>query len=200
MGTPQSTAGWITVIAIAGIGFINYVLLKIYGARGVYLSGFLGGFINSSAAVVELAKPLSASGTSFGAAEAAFLLTIVAMFARNLLILALFSPSAVRTAAGPVLAMATVALIFVRSARARVNDARTEIHLESPISLRRVVSFALLFLVIQTVSTLGERYLGKFGFLGISVLGGLVSSASYDRHRLSCHPGISLAVRIARAI
>jgi uncharacterized membrane protein (DUF4010 family) len=28
------------------------------------------------------------------------------------------------------------------------------------------------------VSTLGERHLGKFGFLGISILGGLVSSAS----------------------
>jgi uncharacterized membrane protein (DUF4010 family) len=32
--------------------------------------------------------------------------------------------------------------------------------------------------LIQIVSTLGERYLGKLGFLGISVLGGLVSSAS----------------------
>jgi uncharacterized membrane protein (DUF4010 family) len=169
---------WITVIVIAGIGFVNYVLLKIYGARGLYLSGFLGGFVNSSAAAVELAKPFGRGGTSFGVAEAAFLLTIVAMFARNLLILAIFSPFAVRTAAGPLIAMTVVALIFVRSARARADDSPAEIHLESPISLKRVLSFTLLFLVIQTVSTLGERYLGKVGFLGISVLGGLVSSAS----------------------
>jgi uncharacterized membrane protein (DUF4010 family) len=169
---------WITVIVIAGIGFVNYVLLKIYGTRGVYLSGFLGGFVNSSAAAVELAKPLGAGGASHGLAEAAFLLTIVAMFARNLLILALFSPAAIRTAAGPLLAMAAVALIFVRSAKARATDAPTEIHLESPISLKLVLNFAVLFLIIQAVSTLGERYLGKFGFLGISVLGGLVSSAS----------------------
>jgi uncharacterized membrane protein (DUF4010 family) len=169
---------WITVIVIAGIGFVNYVLLKVYGTKGIYVSGFLGGFVNSSAAAVELTKPLGAGGMSFGVAEAAFLLTIVAMFARNLLILAIFSPFAVRTAAGPLIAMAVVALIFVRSARARADDTPTEIHLESPISLKRVLSFALLFLIIQTVSTLGERYLGKFGFLGISVLGGLVSSAS----------------------
>jgi len=32
--------------------------------------------------------------------------------------------------------------------------------------------------ISQIVSTLGERYLGKPGFLGISMLGGLVSSAS----------------------
>src|SRR5882762_4864742 len=54
---------WITVIVIAGIGFVNYVLLKIYGTRGVYVSGFLGGFVNSSAAAVELARPLGLGGT-----------------------------------------------------------------------------------------------------------------------------------------
>jgi uncharacterized membrane protein (DUF4010 family) len=167
---------WITVIVIAGIGFVNYVLLKIYGAKGLYLSGFLGGFVNSSAAAVELTKPLG--GTSSDAAVAALLLTIVAMFARNLLILALFSPRAVVTAAAPLVAMAMAASIFVRSAKARVSDEPAQIHLESPVSVKRVVSFAALFLAIQVVSTLGQRYFGKLGFLAVSVLGGLVSSAS----------------------
>jgi uncharacterized membrane protein (DUF4010 family) len=94
------------------------------------------------------------------------------------MIVALFSPSAVPTAAGPLLAMTVGALIFVRRVRARRGDAPTEIHLESPVSIKRVLSFAALFLLIQIVSTLGERYLGKLGFLGISVMGGLVSSAS----------------------
>jgi uncharacterized membrane protein (DUF4010 family) len=169
---------WVIVIVIAGIGFINYVLLKIYGTKGTYFSGFLGGVVNSSAAAVELARPLGAGGTSLGVAVAALLLTIVAMFARNLLILALFSPAAVRTAAGPLVAMAAVALLLVRRANAGVGDTPTEIHLESPVSIRRVLSFAVLFLLIKIVCTLGERYLGKFGFLGISAIGGLVSSAS----------------------
>ena len=169
---------WITVIVIAGIGFVNYVLLKVYGAKGLYLSGFLGGFVNSTAAAVELAKPLGGGSTSSGVAVAPLLLTIVAMFARNLVILTLFSPSAVPTAAGPLLAMAVMALFFVRRVSAGIGDAPTEIHLESPVSIKRVLNFAALFLLIQIVSTLGERYLGKLGFLGISVLGGLVSSAS----------------------
>jgi uncharacterized membrane protein (DUF4010 family) len=169
---------WVTVIAIAGIGFVNYVLLKIYGARGLYVSGFLGGFVNSSAAALELARSLGAGGTSSGVAIAALLLTLVAMFARNLIILGLFSPAAVLSAAGPVLAMTAVALIFVHRARMAADATTSEIHLESPVSLKRVLSFAGLFLLIQVVSTLGERYLGKLGFLGISVLGGLVSSAS----------------------
>jgi uncharacterized membrane protein (DUF4010 family) len=167
---------WITVIVIAGIGFVNYVLLKIYGAKGLYLSGFLGGFVNSSAAAIELTKPLS--GTSSDAAIAALLLTIVAMFARNLLILALFAPRAIVTAAAPLVTMALAASIFVRSAKAKVGNEPVEIHLESPVSVKRVAVFAALFLVIQIVSTLGQRYFGKLGFLAVSALGGLVSSAS----------------------
>jgi uncharacterized membrane protein (DUF4010 family) len=54
-----------------------------------------------------------------------------------------------------------------------VSEAPAEIHLESPVSLKRVLTFAVLFLLIQVVSTLGEHYFGKFGFLGVSVLGGL---------------------------
>src|SRR5580658_3054433 len=169
---------WVIVIVIAGVGFVNYVLLKLYGTRGIYLSGFLGGLVNSTAAAAELARPLGAGSTSSTLAVAALLLTIVAMFVRNLFILAIFSPSAVSTAAGPLLVMTLGALILVRRARARAGDAPSEIHLESPVSLAHVLNFAGLFVLIQVLSTLGERHLGKFGFLGISILGGLVSSAS----------------------
>ena len=165
-------AAWVIVIVIAGIGFVNYVLLKLYGTRGIYVSGFLGGLVSSTAAAGELAKPLGAGSTSVGVAIAALLLTIVAMFARNLIIVAIFSPAALASAAAPLIAMAIGAVILVRRARRRAGDTATEIHLESPVSLMNVLNFAVLFLVIQVVSTLGERHLGKFGFLGISLLGG----------------------------
>jgi uncharacterized membrane protein (DUF4010 family) len=102
----------------------------------------------------------------------------VAMFIRNLIILAIFSPRAVITAAGPLLAMTVAALFFAHRASAEGDGTSGEIHLESPVSLKRVLVFATLFVLIQTVSTLAERYLGKLGFLGVSVMGGLVSSAS----------------------
>lgn len=169
-------SAWVIVIVIAGIGFVNYVLLKLYGTRGIYVSGFLGGLVNSTAAAAELARTFRAASTSPGVAVAALLLTILAMFARNLAILAIFSPAAVTTAAGPLVVMALGALILVR--RARAGDTPAEIHVDLPVSIGRVLNFAMLFLLIQVASTLGERHLGKFGFLGVSLLGGLVSSAS----------------------
>lgn len=101
---------WVIVVVIAGIGFVNYVLLKAYGTRGLYLSGFLDGLVNSSAAAAELAGPLSREGVSPGVATAALLLTIVAMFARNIIILVIFAPSAVLSAGLPLMVMAAIAL------------------------------------------------------------------------------------------
>jgi uncharacterized membrane protein (DUF4010 family) len=169
---------WVIVVVIAGIGFVNYVLLKTHGTRGLYTSGFLAGLVNSTAAAAELAGPVGTGTTSTDVGTAALLLTIVAMFARNLLILALFAPSAAPAAAIPLVAMTIGALLVVHRAKLQAGNSRGEIHLESPVSIRHVFSFAVLFLIIQIVSILGERYFGKFGFLGINFLGGLVSSAS----------------------
>lgn len=169
---------WVIVVVIAGIGFVNYVLLKVYGTRGLYVSGFLAGLVNSTAAAAELATPAAGEGTSTDVGVAALLLAIVAMFARNLLILALFAPSAALAAAIPLVAMTVGALVFARGASRHAGPTRGEIHLKSPITLRYVFSFAVLFLVIQIISTLGERYFGSSGFLAISFVGGLASSAS----------------------
>ena len=169
---------WITVIIIAGIGFFNYVLLKIYGTRGVYFSGFLGGLVNSSAAAAQLAGPLGKNAVPTNVAVAALLLTIVAMFARNLIILAILSPSAVISAAGSLVVMGLIAALFARHARTRAGGAVAEVQLESPVSMSYVLEFSALFLMIQILARLGERHLGKFGFLMISTLGGFVSSAS----------------------
>ena len=43
------------MLLLAGISFVNYVLWKIYGAQGVELTGFLGGLVNSTVTVGEMA-------------------------------------------------------------------------------------------------------------------------------------------------
>jgi uncharacterized membrane protein (DUF4010 family) len=52
----EPRAAWVTVILIAGIGFVNYILWKLYGTRGTELSGFLGGLVNSNFTVIELSS------------------------------------------------------------------------------------------------------------------------------------------------
>lgn len=175
----QPREAWITIVVIACLGFINYVLLRVYGSKGIYFTAILGGLVNSTASVAELSSTLSATGLVSLTAPVV-LVTSVAMFFRNVLILALFAHNAVRTAALPLLAMAAVAGYWIYRDRKMAEglDAGFSLTVGSPVSLGKVLRFGLLFLLVQVLATLGQRLLGSAGFQIVSVLGGLVSSAS----------------------
>jgi uncharacterized membrane protein (DUF4010 family) len=51
---------WAIVVVIAGLGFFNYVMLRLFGTRGVYYAAFLGGLVNSTAAAAELSSAFPA--------------------------------------------------------------------------------------------------------------------------------------------
>lgn len=178
----QPSQAWLTVIVIACLGFVNYILLRVYGSRGLYLTALLGGLVNSSAAVAAISTTLETTGLLALITPMA-LLSSLAMFARNLVILVLFSPESIRTAAFPLLAMAAVASIPIIRRRKQTETTSGDgedipLKLTSPLSLKNVLSFGLLFLIVQIVATGGQRWLGSTGFQIVNALGGLVSSAS----------------------
>jgi uncharacterized membrane protein (DUF4010 family) len=175
----QPREAWVIVVVIACLGFLNYVLLRVYGSRGVYLTAILGGLVNSTASAAELASTLSATGLT-SLTIPVLLLTSMAMFVRNVLILAIFAPAAVRTAATPLLAMTAVAGYWIYRDYRKAGDVEQapSLTLPSPVSLGRVLRMGLLFLAVQVLATLGQRHLGGAGFQIVSTLGGLFSSAS----------------------
>jgi uncharacterized membrane protein (DUF4010 family) len=168
---------WLTVIIIAALGFVNYVLLKLYSSRGLYYTAVLGGLVNSTATIAELGGFFNGGKDKTGIAIVIDLLTVLAMFLRNLVILAIFARAAVTTAVFPMVAMASISFFLIwKNRRSQIGPA--ELQLSSPVSLPKVLNFGLLFLLISIVGTLGQRYLGHFGFLLVSAIGGLASSAS----------------------
>jgi uncharacterized membrane protein (DUF4010 family) len=168
---------WISVIAIAGIGFVNYVLLRVYSTRGLYLGALFGGLVNSSATVAELGTRLRETGM-VNRASTFCLLTTIAMFARNLILATIFSPRSLSATLLPLLAMTLVAGSWVWRDR-RIEEAIPgTLTLTSPISLTKVLWFGIVFILIQVAGTLLTRYFGSEGMLATGVFGGLVSSAS----------------------
>jgi uncharacterized membrane protein (DUF4010 family) len=167
---------WTIVIIVAGLGFLNYVLFRLFANRGLYYTAGLGGLVNSTATVAELSRFLT--GEASGTAVALVLITSVAMFVRNLLILAIFAPAAVPIAAPPILAMTAIAAFFAWKKRERGTERVGLLQVSSPVSLKYVLKFGGVFVFMQIIGTIGARYLGKYGFLALSLLGGTVSSAS----------------------
>ena len=180
----EPRAAWVTVLLIAALGFVNYILLRLYGARGILLGTFLGGLVNSTVTVADLAERARGSGALFlGLAFRGVAVATGAMFLRNAVLLALISPRAAAAAAGPlVLMMAAAFLLGLRGrgsqAPAPEESAGTVPTVRSPFSLQAAIRFGAIFLALQVAGTLAERALGEAGFYAVSALGGLVSSAS----------------------
>jgi len=168
---------WISVIAIAGIGFVNYVFLRMYSTRGLYLGAVFGGLVNSSATVAELGTRLQATGM-VNRTTTLCLLTTIAMFARNLILATIFSPRSLSATLVPLLAMTLVAGFWVWRDRRIEETVPGTLTLTSPISVTKVIWFGVLFISIQIAGTLLTKYFGSEGMLATGVFGGLVSSAS----------------------
>src|SRR6202034_4184455 len=139
---------WISVIAIAGIGFVNYVLLRIYSTRGLYLGALFGGLVNSSATVAELGTRLQETGM-IARTTTLCLLTTIAMFARNLILATIFSPRSLSATLLPLLAMTLVAGFWIWRDRKIEETVPGTLTLTSPVSLSQVLWFGMIFIAIQ---------------------------------------------------
>jgi uncharacterized membrane protein (DUF4010 family) len=171
---------WLTVILIAGLGFVNYVLLRLFSARGLYYTAVFGGLVNSTATVAELVTALAGSPPENQTILTTLTLTtVLAMFVRNLVLMAVFSPLAAWKAVWPIAAMCVFTALAALRERSR-DGARFELpsRITSPISIGKIVRFGSLFLAIEIFGGLSLRWLGEAGSVAVSFIGGLVSSAS----------------------
>ncbi|HEV2439016.1 MAG TPA: MgtC/SapB family protein [bacterium] len=170
-------AAWTVVLVISAIAFVNYVLLRLYGTRGIRWTGLLGGLVNSTATVAELAHRARQNAALSAFALLGMLTADVAMLLRNGLILAIFDLRALShgwLAVGVMLAASALL-----AARIHVPERETApLEMRSPISLRHALTFGVVFVAITVAGQLAFRWLGQPGFLLVSIVGGAVSSAS----------------------
>jgi uncharacterized membrane protein (DUF4010 family) len=179
----EPRAAWVTVILIAGIGFVNYVLWKIYGTRGIALAGFLGGLVNSSVTVNEMASRAKDNRPdTVSAAYRGILLATAAMTIRNASLLFILAPEAALTAAVPFVLMLLVNagwFFMDRNAMRTTDDSQAEPgELPLPFSMTAALKYGLLFLILHIAGVLTQDTFGEFGIYAVSLIGGVVSSAS----------------------
>ncbi|HEY8794002.1 MAG TPA: MgtC/SapB family protein [Gemmatimonadaceae bacterium] len=206
-------AAWVSVLLIAALGFVNYILLSLYGARGIEFTGFLGGLVNSTVTVTELATRVrEGHGQLADAAYRGIVLATSAMLVRNGIILGLLAPDAFVSASGPyalMLAGAVAAALWDRRRRkarevptddgepGHASTPLTPPVMTSPFSLASALKFGLIFLALQIAVTLAARFLGETGVYALSVGGGVLSSASTVASAANLSTAGSLSARVA---
>ncbi len=175
-------AAWVTVILVAGVGFANYVLWKMFGTRGIEITGFLGGLVNSTVTVTELSHRAADSDPKMSeAAYRGVLLSTAAMAIRNGVLLGMLSFPALVGSAIPLalILLSSIGLALVGRTVVTLDEPEgPELPLKSPFSFPSALKFGVIFVGLQVLGTVGQRFIGRFGFYAVSAIGGLISSAS----------------------
>lgn len=172
---------WASVVIIAGIGFVNYILLRMLGPRGMEITAFFGGLVNSRKTVVELMSRLREVGEGvMPSVYRGIMLSMGSMVVRNALVVIVFATgAALLHCAIPFGLMLMVVLVLWRTAPAMSDEQMTRsIQLESPFNLWSALKFGSVFLVLNVAGGLAQRTFGTASFYFVCAAGGLLSSAS----------------------
>ncbi|UTF52407.1 MgtC/SapB family protein [Natronosalvus rutilus] len=170
---------WLMVVAVAGIGIVNYAIVSTYGGRGIAVTGFFGGLASSTAVVGTMLDHVRQRPEAASYAVAAILLANAAMAVRNLAIAVAFTAgSAVAPLFQAVVPLGTViVLAFVIAFLMADWSESTEMDLENPFSLKNALAFGAVFFAVLVFGSLAETWFGTLGFYATAVASGLVSSA-----------------------
>jgi uncharacterized membrane protein (DUF4010 family) len=145
------------------------------------VTGFLGGLVNSTVTVTELAaRARETGGRLADVIYRGVLLSTAAMAVRNAVLPAILAAGVLADSALPLVLMLLASLVLAWQARtgAPAAEGAPAVRLASPFSLQAALKFGLIFLLLQTAGTLAQRALGEVGFYAVSLIAGLGSSAS----------------------
>lgn len=166
---------WAMVVLVCGLSFVAFVAMRLLGAaRGLYLSGLLGGLVSSTAATVSFATRSREAPTQATALAGAAGLASLVMLARVGILTAVVN-STLLAFLGPFLGLSIAAgalalIVLLRRAPAAQDQAP---QVTNPFRLAEALKFAAVYAVVLFAVEGASRYLGTWGILAAAVLAGL---------------------------
>jgi len=168
---------WLVVVAVSGISYASYLMLKVMKGRGgIYLSGMLGGIYSSTITTVVLAKR-AASGHHAHDYSGSILTASGFMYLRIMGLVWLFNAALARTLTPAFSGLAAAGIVggwvWHRLPDGEEAEAPTATQASNPLELGTAFLFAVLFLVILVATHLALTYLGKGGIYSLAALMGV---------------------------
>ena len=172
---------WLVVVAVSGVSYGSYLLLKVTrGRNGVLLSALLGGAYSSTVTTIALARR-SRSEQQPHLFAGGMLIASGVMYLRLALLVALFNRALLRALGIFFVILAGVAVLtgwlWSRSPDPSVQKSDRKLEPGNPLELRAALLFAALFVGMMIVTHLAIVYLGN---KGVYALGGIMGLADVD--------------------
>jgi uncharacterized membrane protein (DUF4010 family) len=180
---------WLMVVFVAGIGIVNYAIVRKYGSRGIAVTGFFGGLASSTAVVGAMLDHVDQREETADYGIAAVALANASMALRNLAIAVVFTLGA-GVLLEPVVPLGVVILGgFVAASLSADWSASIDIDLDSPFTLRYALGVGALFFLVLLVGGFAEARFGTSGLYAAALLAGLVSSAGASASAVVLYTG-----------
>jgi len=161
------------VVAIAGLSFVGYVAMKLFGARrGLLVGAALGGLVSSTATTLSFANRTKDQPSLAPVAAGAVAIAWTIMLARIGVIVALIEPRLLRALAVPLGAMIVAALVGLLLTFRRSETLAEQPALKNPFELGSAIKVGLVFGVVLLLTKAATVYLGAHGLYLASAISG----------------------------
>lgn len=166
---------WFSLVLLLGMSFAAYVALKVFGTKGLLLSGFLGGLVSSTSVTAAMAGRVKEKSGLIHVASSATVLASSTMFLRSLLVVSIFNLSAALSLLTPFLCLGFVGFLVSYLMWMKTKTGRREIvKVTSPLSFKLAAKFTLLFALILTVTRIVRTFYGTELIYPVSFISGLL--------------------------
>lgn len=178
---------WMAVVIISGISYAGYIIQKyLFPNRGYYLTGLLGGLYSSTATTVVLAKKMASQKSKV--LDAGIIAATSMMYLRLIIIAAIFNLTIAKGILLPFLLLSllgfVISLLFLHDKSGDTKGA--EFVDKNPLELGTAFIFAILFVVMMSLTT----YVTKiYGLHGLQVLSFVTGFTDIDPFILSLLTG-----------
>ncbi|MES2896811.1 MAG: DUF4010 domain-containing protein [Pseudomonadota bacterium] len=172
---------WLLTIAMAGVSFVAYAAIKIFGpSRGLMLASVAGAVVSSTATTLHLARLNRQAAGAVVMHAAAALLAGAVMAARLGVITAMMSPVLFQRLVLPLGAFAAVSTILaLAGAVGRASKpaaGASDSPMKSPFDLELVFKFALVLGAVMAAARVLSALYGAQGLLPVAALAGLADA------------------------
>ena len=146
---------WLMVVFVSAIGLAGYVALRLFGSRGLVLTGLLGGVVSSTAVTMSFSRMARADRQPAGALAAGVLAACGLMFARVLIEAVVLAPALAAALApwllGAFVLVEAAALIWWRRS-SRSSASSGELVIRNPLTLTVALAFGAVYAVVAFAS------------------------------------------------
>ena len=170
---------WLMVVFISGISFLSYIAIKILGTRrGIVLTGFLAGFISSTALTFSFSAQSKKNKKIVRPYVIAVVVASSAMFFRVLLEVLVLNRELFSVVFFPLFTMGVLGFLsafylFVRKDKIVKSDGKMPV-IQSPFSLFPAIKFGTFFSLVLLVSKFALANFGNLGLYLTSFFSGLL--------------------------